>query len=51
MKLPEFAIEIHLPDYMSPDDPIILFIMYYPLEIIKYIVEITNLNPREPRNL
>jgi hypothetical protein len=51
MNLPDFSTEIRLPEYMSPDGPIILFIMYYLLEIIEYIVEMTNLNTREPRNL
>jgi hypothetical protein len=46
MKLPEFYTEIYLPVHVSPDDLIILFTMYYSPEIIKYIVEITNLNPR-----
>jgi hypothetical protein len=51
MKLPDFYTKIHLPDYVSADNPIALFIMYYPPEIIKYIVRITNLNPRDPKNL
>jgi hypothetical protein len=46
MKLLEFYTEIHLPAHVSPDDPIILFIIYYSPEIIEYIIEITNLNPR-----
>jgi hypothetical protein len=50
MKLPGFSPEIYLLDHVSPEDPISLFIMYYPPAIIKYIVQITNLNPREPRN-
>jgi hypothetical protein len=50
MKLPDFSLEIYLLDHVSPEDPISLFIMYYPPAIIKYIVQITNLNPREPRN-
>jgi hypothetical protein len=51
MKLLDFSPEIYLLDYVSPEDPISLFIMYYPPAIIEYIVQITNLNPREPRNL
>jgi hypothetical protein len=51
MNLPDFNSEIRLPEYMSPDDLIILFIIYYPPEIIKYIIEMTNLNTREPRDL
>jgi hypothetical protein len=50
MKLVDYDPAIHLLEYVSPDDPIILFILYYPPEIIEYIIEITNLNPREPRN-
>jgi hypothetical protein len=42
---------IHLLEYVSPDNPITLFTLYYPPEIIEYIVEITNLNPQELRNL
>jgi hypothetical protein len=38
MKLPDFATEIHLPDYVSPDDPITLFTIYYSPELIEYIV-------------
>jgi hypothetical protein len=44
IKLPDFEPEIHLPDYMSPDDPIIIFTLYYTPEIIKQIIENTNLN-------
>jgi hypothetical protein len=50
MKLVDCDPAIHLLEHVSPDDPIILFTLYYPPEIIEYIVEITNLNPREPRN-
>jgi hypothetical protein len=51
MKLVDCDPAIHLLEYVSPDNPITLFILYYPPEIIEYIIEITNLNPREPRNL
>jgi hypothetical protein len=51
IKLSDFYTEIHLPDYVSADDPIALFTIYYPPEIIEYIVRITNLNPRDPKNL
>jgi hypothetical protein len=44
MKLLDFEPEIYLPDYMSPDDPITIFILYYTPEIIKQIIESTNLN-------
>jgi hypothetical protein len=50
IKLVDCDPAIHLLEYVFPDDPIILFILYYSPEIIKYIVKITNLNPREPRN-
>jgi hypothetical protein len=46
IKLLEFYTEIYFPAYISSDDPITLFIIYYSLEIIEYIIEITNLNPR-----
>jgi hypothetical protein len=42
--------EIDLPYYMSPEDPITLFTMYYPPEIIGYIIKMTNLNQRAPEN-
>jgi hypothetical protein len=51
MKLLDFSPEIYLLDYVFPEDLISLFIIYYPPVIIEYIVQITNLNPREPRNL
>jgi hypothetical protein len=35
MKLPDFEPKIHLLDHMSPDDPIIIFILYYTPEIIE----------------
>jgi hypothetical protein len=50
MKLLDFSLEIYLLDYVFPEDPISLFIMYYPPAIIEYIIQITNLNPREPKN-
>jgi hypothetical protein len=51
MKLPDFEPEIHLPDHMSPDDPITIFTLYYTPEIIKQIIESTNLNSYQPKNL
>jgi hypothetical protein len=51
MKLLDFSTEIYLLYYISPEDLITLFNMYYPPEIIEYIIQITNLNPREPENL
>jgi hypothetical protein len=51
MKLPDFYTKIHLPNYVSTDNPIALFIIYYSLEIIEYIIRIINLNPRDPKNL
>jgi hypothetical protein len=35
MKLPDFEPKIYLPDHMSPDNPIIIFILYYTPEIIE----------------
>jgi hypothetical protein len=51
MKLLDFSPEIYLLDHVSLEDLISLFIIYYPPAIIKYIIQITNLNPREPKNL
>jgi hypothetical protein len=45
IKLPDFYTKIYLPDYISINNPIVLFIIYYPPEIIKYIIRIINLNP------
>jgi hypothetical protein len=50
MKLPHFDWEIHLPENVSPDDPITLFTMYYTPEIMDMIVENTNNYTRRPRN-
>jgi hypothetical protein len=46
MKLPDFEPEIYLPNYMSPDNLIIIFTLYYTPEIIKQIIKSTNLNSR-----
>jgi hypothetical protein len=51
IKLPDFEPEIHLPDHMSPDNPIIIFILYYTPEIIEQIIKSTNLNSCQPKNL
>jgi hypothetical protein len=50
MKLLDFYTEIYFPDHVSADNPIALFTIYYPPEIIKYIIQITNLNPRDLKN-
>jgi hypothetical protein len=42
MKLPDFGWEINLPEHVSPDDPIILFTMYYTPEVMDLIVGKTN---------
>jgi hypothetical protein len=42
MQLPNFDWEINLYKDTSPDDLIMLFIMYYTLQIIDLIVEKTN---------
>jgi hypothetical protein len=44
IKLLDFEPEIYLPNYISPDNPIIIFILYYIPEIIKQIIKSTNLN-------
>jgi hypothetical protein len=44
IKLLDFEPEIYLPDHISPDDPITIFILYYIPEIIEQIIENTNLN-------
>jgi hypothetical protein len=51
MKLPNWDWEIHLPDTVSPDEPISLFTMYYTPELIDLIVEKTNQYSREARDL
>jgi hypothetical protein len=51
IKLPDFEPEIYLPDHMSPDNPIIIFILYYTPEIIEQIIKSTNLNSCQPKNL
>jgi hypothetical protein len=51
MKLPDFEPEIYLPDHVSPDDPITIFTLYYTPEIIEQIIESTNLNSRQPKDL
>jgi hypothetical protein len=42
MKLPHFGWEIHLPENVSPDDPITLFTIYYTPEVMNIIVQNTN---------
>ena len=42
MQLPDWDWEITLPENASPDNPIILFTIYYIPEIINLIVEKTN---------
>ena len=48
MKLPQFYPEITLPDTASQDDPISLFDLYYPPNIIDQLVERTNNYVRNP---
>jgi hypothetical protein len=50
MQLPNWDMEIILPENVSPDDPITLFTMYYTPEIIELIVKKTNEYPREPQD-
>ena len=50
MKLPHFDWEIHLPENVSPDDPITLFTMYYTPKIMDMIIENTNNYARKSRN-
>jgi hypothetical protein len=50
IKLPDFGWDITLPENVSPDDPIILFIIYYTPEIIEIIVQNTNDYVRMPRD-
>jgi hypothetical protein len=42
LEIKDFELEITLPEYISPDDPITLFILYYGPEIISIIVSSTN---------
>ena len=51
MKLPHFFPEITLPYTASPDDPITLFDLYYPPDIIEKLVQRTNNYNRIPRDL
>lgn len=48
MDLPFFDYKIHLPDDVSPDNPITLFTMYYTPEMINLIVLHTNNHIRKP---
>lgn len=50
MNLPHFYPEITLPDTASPDDPITLFDLYYPPEIIDQLVQRTNNYIRKPQS-
>jgi hypothetical protein len=50
IKLPHFDWEIHLPEDISPDDPITLFTIYYTPKIMDMIVENTNNYARKSRN-
>jgi hypothetical protein len=42
LEIKDFELEITLPEHVSPNDPIILFILYYSPEIISIIVSSTN---------
>jgi hypothetical protein len=42
LEIKDFELEITLLEHISPDDPIILFILYYSPEIISIIVSSTN---------
>jgi hypothetical protein len=50
MELPDFDWDITLPENVSLDDSITLFILYYTLEIIDLIVEKTNEYMRKPQD-
>ena len=50
IKLSHFDWEIHLPEDISPDDPITLFTIYYTPEIMDMIVQNTNNHAREPKD-
>jgi hypothetical protein len=50
INLPDFGWEITLPEDVSADDPITLFTMYYPPEIMDLIVEKTNQYERVPQD-
>jgi hypothetical protein len=50
MQLPNWDLEIILPENVYPDDPITLYTMYYTPEIIELIVENTNKHQREPQD-
>ena len=48
MKLPDFGWEITLPEEVSIDDPITLFIIYYPPKIMDMITKRMNEYRRKP---
>jgi len=50
IELPHFDPQITLPDYISSDNPIALFTLYYTPEIIELIVQKTNKHIRLPKN-
>jgi hypothetical protein len=50
MDCPDFDLEIRLPEHASPIDPISIFLLYYPPQIIEMIATYTNSCPREPRD-
>jgi hypothetical protein len=48
IETPDFELEITLLEHISPADPIILFTLYYTLEIMSMIVSNTNSYSRKP---
>lgn len=50
MKIPRRYFKIHLPEGVSPNDPISIFLLYYPPKIIDIIVQRTNEFNREPEH-
>lgn len=50
MECPDFDMEIQLPPHACASDPITLFTLYFPPEIIQSIVQCTNNYQREPRD-
>jgi hypothetical protein len=50
INLPDFGFQITLLEDASPNNPITLFTIYYPLEIIDIIVKYTNNYIREPND-
>jgi hypothetical protein len=50
IEIPDFEFDICLLEHVSPDNPIIIFSLYYNPEIISTIFSSTNSYSREPKD-